>query len=278
LKTVLLAVLLLALAAAAAAVAWSYWRFSRSIDRDVVRIVAAAPQQPATVTAERLAGLPAVVQRYLAWSGVVAGQAIPSVVRLTQVGRIRSGRTAAWMAFEAEETYSTAPPAFVWRAWLPRRSLPLVIGRDLYTGATAGILMKALGLFAVADEGGEALRAAGLMRYLSEMIWFPAAFLGDNVSWRGIDEQSAEVTISDRGMTATAVLFFDGEGRLTNFRAERYNTGTRSVETWETPITGYGAFAGLTVPVTGVGVWKVADGDFTYIELEVTGVTYEPEH
>jgi len=29
------------------------------------------------------------------------------------------------------------------------------------------------------------------------------------------------------------------------------------------------------VPAGGAGVWSLAGGEFSYIELEVTGVTYE---
>ena len=37
-------------------------------------------------------------------------------------------------------------------------------------------------------------------------------------------------------MTATALMFIDKSGRLTNFRAQRFKTGTRTMETWETAI------------------------------------------
>src|SRR5690606_22534686 len=118
-------------------------------------------------------------QRYLSNTRVV-GAPIPRLVHLAQKGRIRSSADADWMAFEAEETYSIDPPAFVWRAFFPTQRTPFVLGRDLYLEGRGGILMKMLALLPVANEYGEELRAAGLMRYLNEMSWFPAAFLGDN--------------------------------------------------------------------------------------------------
>lgn len=179
------------------------------------------------------------------------------------------------MTLEAEEVYSTNPPSFVWRAAMPGLRLPLVLGRDLYLGGEGSIAMKLLGLIPVAEERGEALRAAGLMRYLNEMMWFPAAYLGDNVSLFEVDDGSFGVRLADGGLTAEAVLFIDPEGRITNFRATRYNTGARSMETWETPILGWGTMAGLELPTIGAADWKLAGGDLRYIELTITSVTYE---
>ncbi len=260
--------------AAVAFVSGSYWTFGRAIEADIGRLEAEAVSGGAVVTAGKVATLPEPVQRYLRWSGAV-GKPIPSLVRLEQAGRIRSTPDAGWMDLEAEEFYSTNPPSFVWRAWFPKRATPFVFGRDEYLGGEGSILMKMAAVFPVADQSGAELRAAGLMRYLNEMMWFPAAFAGDNVTWRALDEDSAEVTIADRGMMATAVMFFDDAGRPVNFRAQRYNTDTRRIETWETPITEYGVFDGLNLPSQGKAVWKLAGGDFTYIELEITAIAYD---
>jgi hypothetical protein len=241
---------------------------------DVARLRAAAQPSGTTITAGMLAGLPEPAQRYFAHAGVL-GQPIPRIVRLTQRGRIRSGNAADWMAFEAEETYSTDPPAFVWRTWLPARTMPVALGRDEYRDGEGSILIRMAALVPVADERGAEMQAAGLMRYLNEMTWFPAAFLGPNVTIAPADANSFSVSISDRGTTAAAVMFVDAAGRLTNFRAERFNTGTRTIETWETPLAAEGPLAGLTLPTAGSAVWKLPGGDLTYIELEVTGLAYE---
>ncbi len=104
------------------------------------------------------------------------------------------------------------------------------------------------------------LRAAGLMRYLNEMLWFPAAYLGDNVTITAIDDDSFGVRIVDRGLIAEAILDVDAAGRPTNFRAIRYNTGTGSMEAWETPITAWSRMAGLELPsgARPTGSWAEA--------------------
>jgi hypothetical protein len=135
--------------------------------------------------------------------------------------------------------------------------------------------MKMLAVVSLADEHGDELAAAGLMRYLNESMWFPASLLGPNARISPIDDASFRATLSDRGLSAEAIFFVDGEGRLVNFRASRYDTGTGAVGTWETPVSGYRSLGGLNLPTSGSAVWKRDTGDFNYIELEVTDLTYE---
>lgn len=274
LKAILVALVLI-VAAGMAIVAVAWWRWNGAIESDIARVLATGGGSATIVDDAMLAPLPDPVRRYLVVSGVV-GKPIPRTVRLTQRGRIRGAPEDSWMNFEAVEVYSTHPPAFVWKASFPTRKLPIVLGRDNYLDGESSILMKMLSLFTIADEHGDAVREAGLMRYLNEMLWFPAAFLGDNVTWRAIDDRSAEVTLADRGMTATATMFFDDADRIVNFRAERFNTATRTMETWETPIVAWADYDGVTLPIHGSAVWKLAAGDFAYIELDIASVDYDP--
>ena len=267
--------LLVLVGVAAAIVAGAYWRFGSSMRGELETLEAAAkPPARAVVTEEMIAALPEPAQRYLHNAGVL-GTKIPRLVHLTQTGRIRSGADAQWMAFEARETYSTNPPALWWRASFPTERTPFVLGRDVYLGGRGSIAVKMLALWPVADEHGEELRAAGLMRYLNEMAWFPAAFLGENVETRPRDQDSFTVRLFDRGLVAEAIMFVDERGRMTNFRAERFNTATRSMQTWETPITDYADYSGYRLPKSGSAVWRSPGGDLTYIALDVTSVRYE---
>ena len=86
------------------------------------------------------------------------------------------------------------------------------------------MLVKVASLWPVADASGEQMDLAPMMRYLSEMIWFPAAFLADNISFEPVDDSSARVALTDHGRTATGTLVFDQQGRLTGFVAKRYRT------------------------------------------------------
>jgi hypothetical protein len=227
------------------------------------------------VTADMLVGLPDPVQRYLAYTGVV-GQPWIDTVRLRQTGRFRLGPDRPWMPMTAEQTYTTDPPAFVWNARFRVAGLPLLRARDEYRAGHGHMFARLAGLFTVFDVRGEELDQGTMLRYLNEMMWFPTAFLGDNVTWQAIDDRSAGVTFHDGGKSVSARMIFDGEGRLVDFTALRYRemAGEFSLDPWSTPITAYGVRAGLNLPVRGQAVWNLPAGDLLYAELEITEIEY----
>ena len=115
-----------------------------------------------------------------------------------------------------------------------------------------------------------------MMRYPSEMIRFPAAFLAGNISFEAADDSSARVTLTDHGRSATGTLFFDRQGRVTDFVAQRYPDPRRQQPgTWSTPITGYGEFEGLRLPARGKAIYKFPGGDLEYIDVALTGLHYD---
>ena len=75
------------------------------------------------------------------------------------------------------------------------------------------------------------------------------------------------------GRTVIGTLFFGADGRLTEFVAQRH--AGSSLETWSVPITAYGEFEGLKLPVSGKAVWKLADGDQEYIDVTITELHHE---
>lgn len=250
------------------------------LGREIEKVLTQHQQQkPVIVTEEMLQKLPDPVKRYLEYTGVV-GKPMVQTVRLKQVGKIRKDTTQPWMNFEAKQYYSVSSPAFVWIAYMKIFGLPLIRVRDYYMEGRGNILVKALSLFTVADSGGEKMNQGAMMRYLNEMMWFPSAYLGKNISFESIDASSARVTLRDMGKSVTATMYFDGEGRLTNFIAPRYRdmgNGRFELENWSTPIREYGEFEGLRLPIKGAGVWNLREGDLEYIDVTITDFKYNPE-
>jgi hypothetical protein len=163
-----------------------------------------------------LGNLPGPVQRYLRYTGVV-GKPFVRTVHLRQKGRLRLGAGQPWIPLQAQEWYSVQPPGFVWDGTMRVARIPVGRARDMYRTGQGRMLIKAASLVTVADANGAKLDQSSMMRYLSEMMWFPSAFLEDNISFEAIDATSARVTLTDHSKTATATLLFDAAGRLTNF-------------------------------------------------------------
>jgi hypothetical protein len=227
------------------------------------------------VTAEMLQGLPAPVQRYLDYTGIV-GKPWVDTVYLKQTGRFRQGLDRPWMPMAAEQWYTTSPPGFLWKARFKMAGLPLLRAQDQYQDGQAHMFGKIAGLITVFDVRGEKLDQGAMLRYLSEMIWFPCAFLGDNITWEARDDLTAQVTFTDQGRQVSGLMHFDESGKFANFTAERYREveGDYSLDRWSTPAQRYGVRAGLNLPVSGQAVWNLAEADFAYVDLEITELTY----
>src|SRR5580693_7902635 len=126
-------------------------------------------------------------------------------------------------------------------------------------------------------RGGEEMDQGSMMRYLSEMIFFPAAFPGGNISFQAVDHGSAQVTLTGHGRTATGTICVDGQGRLTDFAGmrDRMAGGRQVLTAWPTPVTAYGEFEGLRLPAGDKAVWKLPDADLDYIDVTITELHYD---
>jgi len=222
-----------------------------------------------------LAGLPDTVQRYLRYTGIVGKEKI-NTVRLKQKGTLRQTPEDSWKSITAVEYFSVNPPAFIWMGQMAAGPFSIISARDSYQDEHGRMCIKMLGIKTIGDVQGEEMDYSSLVRYLNEMMWFPTAFVNDNIRWDAIDNYSAKVTITDNDKSASATLYFDEKGAITNFVSDRYHevNGIYVKDTWETPMTGYGEFNGLKLPVKGDAVWKMSSGDFSYIELEVIALEY----
>ncbi|MDI3341282.1 MAG: hypothetical protein QJR03_12205 [Sphaerobacter sp.] len=251
--------------------------FSRLVRRDVAALHARAAPAPATVVSDAmLRDLPAPVQRYLRYTGVV-GQPLVRTVHLRQTGRMRLVPGQPWLQLTAVQHFSVQPPGFVWDGTLHLGPLPLARGRDRYRDGAGHMLVKVGSLLTVANARGPEMDQGALVRYLGEMIWFPTALLGENLRFEPVGDAAARVTLTDHGRRVSGVMDVDAEGRLTRFVAERYRTvdGRYELATFAAEVLAYGERAGLTLPVRAQGVWKLPAGDFAYIDVTVTDVAYD---
>ena len=231
--------------------------------------------KPKVVTEADIKGLPEPVQRYLRYSQII-GKEVIETVRLKQKGSMRMREGQKWMPLEAAEYYTTDPPGFIWHGSIEFAPFFPVKARDMLSEGEGAMLVKLLGLINIADASGPEMTQASLVRYLSEAIWFPTAFLSDCIQWEPIDSNSAKATISVNELTASAVFYFNASGELENFIADRYrdDNGQLVLEKWSTPITEYKEINGVRIPSKGDAVWNLSSGDFKYIEVELTDIEY----
>jgi len=180
------------------------------------------------------------------------------------------------MPYSALQYFTVDPPGFVWQVRVKAAPLFWISGRDMYHDGKGSMKMKLLSFIRVVDALGPKLDQGAMLRYLSEVIWFPTAYLSDYITWEAVDANSAKATMSYGGVTASALISYDEEGRFVKFAADRYMGagGDATLEQWIAEGEEYTEIGGMMIPVTGKATWSLADGDFTYIELRITDIEY----
>ena len=254
----------------------SYITFGRKVAGEVEELFKKMKEtKPEVVTERDLEGLPQPVQRYLRYTQIIGKEKVRTVW-LKQKGFIRTKEDQGWMSFSARQYYRADYPAFIWYGSVKLFSLPLMRVRDKFYEGKGNMLIRLLPFITIADATGDEIDQGTLVRYLNEMMWFPTAYLNDYIQWEPIDSSSAKATITVEGLTASAILYFNEKGQMTNFVAERYmSVGDEfSLETWSTPIGEYKEINGIMVPIKGEAVWKLSSGDFNYVKVEITHIEY----
>jgi hypothetical protein len=245
--------------------------------RDVTALFEASDHRPGDIVTEAdINGIPEPVQRYLQHSRIIGKQRV-NTIRLKQNGFMRMNETGGWIPLTAEEYYTVNPPGFVWFGQLKVNPILNFRAKDRLRNGKGSMLVKLLSLIKVVDASGVEMDQGALMRYFSEMIWFPTAFLGSNIQWEKIDSGRARGTFTYGDKQVSADFHINEAGQLTNLVAQRYRSVGKEFlkEKWSTPITNYAELNGLNLPVKGEAVWHLNGGDFSYIKVEITDLEYD---
>jgi hypothetical protein len=126
----------------------------------------------------------------------------------------------------------------------------------------------------VGIESRDVVNQGTLLRYLAEMAWFPQAAVSDYLQWEEIDHHHARVKMNYKGVSASGVFTFNSEGLISGFEAQRYGDfdGEYRLETWSVKVTGYQTLHGKKIGNKNEVTWKLKDGDFLWLKMEVTDV------
>lgn len=251
-------------------------RFEKNANNEVDRLFNNTPKNNhGVIQKEDLVSLPEPVQKWLE-SAQVIGKEKNLTVHLKQKGLMRLKDGGPWMKTEAEQYFRTDEPGFVWVANVKMAPLLHFSGLDNFQEGKGEMSIKVLSLFPVVDAKGPEINESTLLRYLSEMQWFPMAALNSYIKWEPIDADSARATISFKGITTSGVFSINENGDVTSFKAERHKevNGEYVLTDWGGVNKEFKEFNGIRIPSKTDIIWYETTGDFNWFQLEVTDVEY----
>lgn len=229
----------------------------------------------AAVVAETdIVSLPAPVQRYMRFMGVV-GRPRDWSVRAHMTGTFRTSPAQAWAPMEAWQYDSYTDLARLFYLKVRMFGFVPVLGRDTYLGGQGRMLIRPLDLFTVSDARGETIDISELVTYLNDAILLaPSFLLGLETTWSAAGPDAFDVALTYAGHTVTAQVSLDEQGAPRDF-----STTDRFVQDpfdprhpfvrarWTTPIDGWQVAGGRPIPTSGRAIWHLPQGEFAYVGM-----------
>jgi hypothetical protein len=253
----------------------SYARaFRREVDAGLAR---ARPEAGDVVSEVDLAPLPAPVQRYLRFVGVVGKPRVQNL-RAVQRGEMRASPTAPWMASEIEQYDFFDPPSRLFLMRARRFGVPFE-AYHRYVGPAATMEVKVASLVKVVDARGKEMNQSETVTLFNDMcLLAPATLIDAAIKWHPIDDRRVAADFSNAGNTIRATLFFGADGALENFTSDdRYQSSdgkTYRKYRWSTPVRSYRDFGGLRLPADGEASWAMPEGELVYARFSLDELAY----
>jgi hypothetical protein len=247
-------------------------QFERDAKAGLARPIDAPPLREAD-----LARLPDPVQRYLRATGMV-GQPLIRNYRVRMRGRIRSGPTARWMPFEADQqSFADHPTRLFWiRATM--MGVP-VDGLHRLADGHAIMRIKPLGAFAVVDAAGPEMDQGETVTLFNDMcLLAPGTLVDRAIQWEPVDAWTAKARFTHAAHTISATLHFDDDGLLKDFVSDDRFASTDGKNfmrwRWSTPIAEYRAYGPYRLAARGEARWHSPEGEYEYAAVDILEVEY----
>lgn len=225
--------------------------------------------------------LPPPVQRYL--QAVMSPEAKPfAAVHIRQTGTFNlSADGEQWAPFTADQLTVLAPKGFDWDARIRFPPGLKIFVRDAYI-LRQGVLRATLegGIATLVDQPpSDDLSQGELMRFLAELPWYPPAALDPAITWKPIDDHSAQAELVDGPISVALVFRFGNDGLIESVRADARGrtVGDRVEPTpWGGRFWDYAEFAGWRVPRNGEVAWLLPDGPLPYWRGRLEEIEFRP--
>jgi len=227
--------------------------------------------------APQIEGLPEPVKNYLLYVLPVGTPHI-KFVKLKHTGTFRTNPGEEWREIEGMEFFNAREPGFLWHGKVNLNKYMWIGARDKYINGEGAMTVKLLSAISIVNETGQELAIAGLQRYLSEIPWFPTAFLQDKyIQWEAISDSSARAIITDGLKIASGIFYFNDNNEITKFETIRYRmTDDGFKETkWTGRYLEYRNFQEHWIPTSVEVEWNMLSGDFEYARFQLTDMEYD---
>lgn len=258
-------------------ISFSAYKFQQQVTQETHSIISKSQNSTEKIISEiDIQNLPYPVKNWLKKSGVIGKPFIVSG-KVVQKAEIKlKPQQQEWINATALQYTTIENPAFIWTVDLKLNNMLRIRGRDKFEKGKGEMLIKLNSLINVVNEEGAKLDEGTIQRYLGEMVWFPSLALSPFITWEQINETSAIATMSYMGTEGSGTFYFNSAGDFYKFSAMRFkeNEKTSKRYEWVLLVNDYKWFEGIKIPSKMTATWKLDEGDWTWLKLEIIDLAF----
>jgi len=249
---------------------WGSYHFEKGYQKDVKENLQRTNMLKTDLLTELdLLPLPESVQRYLKYAGVVNKPKLKNA-RVVFEGQMREkGKDFFPFTCEQYNFFDEPTRLFFMKGKIKGVTVP---GYHKYSNATATMDIRLFGLFSVVKIAGKNMNQAETVTLFNDMcLMAPAALIDKRITWQSIDSTSAKATFTNRGISITAILYFNEKGHLINFISTDRDINHYP---FSTPVSNNKNINGINTMTYGETIWHYPDGEFVYGKFNLKEVEY----
>jgi hypothetical protein len=258
-------------------VSFGKFQFQSMVEKETQIILrSTASNNNLLVTKQSLDTFPLPVKRWLMRSGVVDKLHTTSA-KVAQTLQLKmKPDQEQWLPATATQISNLQEPAFIWNVDVKMNSLLNFYGRDKLVDGSGSMLIKLNALFNIVNETGPKISEGSMQRYLGELVWFPTLALNEHICWQAVNDTTAIATLNYGGNKVSGTFSFNAEGDFVQFSTWRYmgNEANAPRYEWVLDVRDYQFFEGFKIPSQMTATWKLPEGDWTWLKLQIDDVTY----
>lgn len=233
--------------------------------------------QSEIITEKDIQYLPAIVQKYLRYVGVIGKEKVFNF-RVEFEGKIRSNPDDGWMKLSSVQYNFIDKPTRIFYIKARKMGIP-ALGIHLYKDENAIMLIKLAGLFTVVDAKGTEMNQGETVTVFNDMcLMAPATLIDKNIQWESVDSLTVNAKFTNGKITIGTTLYFNERGELINFISnDRFETKDGKIYKnyqWSTPVFGFKEFNGFRLGMGGQAIYKHPVGEFCYGEFTIKNIEY----
>ncbi|NLO02570.1 MAG: hypothetical protein GX126_09685 [Bacteroidales bacterium] len=252
-------------------------RFNNKTETEIAGIMEQSNTIAKTKVHEsEISDLPEPVRRWLEVSGVV-GQENIHTVWLKQKAKMKmKPEQEKWSDATAEQYFTIQNPAFIWKVRMNMPQFIKIAGRDKFINGKGEMLIKIFSVLTVVNEKGAKINEGTMQRFLGEIVWFPSAALSPYITWEAIDNRSAKASMDYMGTKVSGTFYYNENGDVIRYSTFRYKGNKPDSERheWVIDIQEHATINNIKVPVKMTATWKLDEGDWTWLDLEIAEIKY----